>query len=276
MDTITHVLTGAVMSGPTRGRLGWAGPAALIAGSLAPDMDLVLGIFGGGVYFKYHRVVTNSILGIFVISLLTALIVWRLAGSASFGTIWALVLTAYCMHVFMDYTNSYGCKFFWPFGGGWYALDSVFIIDPWITGLLVLGLVLMLFKVRPAPAAAVCLALLVSYWGLKLYEHREAVGRFRSETPAAARGGAFPHPYNPFLWRMVAEGPDRFDLGWYNTATGRWSGREERLKQPDTAAVREAAQAPNAKVFLDFARFPWVSHERLDGGTLVRFQDLRF
>jgi hypothetical protein len=40
--------------------------------------------------------------------------------------------------------------------------------------------------------------------------------------------------------------------------------------------VNVAANAPNAKSFLQFARFPLTSMERLNDGWLVRFQDLRF
>jgi membrane-bound metal-dependent hydrolase YbcI (DUF457 family) len=96
----------------------------------------------------------------------------------------------YVFHV-MDYTNSYGNVPFWPFSNRWYALDLVFIIDPWITGLLVASLLLMVFRVRSMPVVAVCFALLFSYWGLRYYTHSGAVRAAKEQVPEALKVGAF-------------------------------------------------------------------------------------
>lgn len=276
MDTITHVITGAVMAGPAKEKLGWTGAAALLAGSFAPDADMWIGMLGSGTYLKYHRVVTNSVAGMAVIPVIVAWLVWRMGKYDNFKVLYLLVLAAYLMHVFMDLTNSYGCKLLWPFSGRWYALDSVFIVDPWITGLLLLSLALMVLNVKPAPAAAACFFLLFSYWGLRFYTHSQAVDFIKSREPAAVKVGAFPGPVNPFAWRVVAETPDRFGSGWYDLRTHELRDWTTLDKPPDNEAVRRAREAPVAKVFLDFARFPRTAYEKVRDGWVVSFQDLRF
>ncbi|MGA2192132.1 MAG: metal-dependent hydrolase [Nitrospirota bacterium] len=275
MDSITHIITGAVMSGPAKEKIGWTGAAALLIGSFMPDIDLVLGVFGNDFYFRYHRVITNSFLGMLLIPPLTALVIWKLSNYPDFKVIYLLVLTAYVPHVFMDFTNSYGCTFLWPLSRRWYALDIVFIVDPWITGLLVIGLAMMLLKIRPMPVAIACFALLFCYWGLRAYTHSAAIGHFKSLEPAA-RVGAFPAPVNPFKWKVVSEYDNAFRAGWYNVITRQWQDNVEYPKKPENEAVRKAKQAPNAKNFLEFARFPWISFERAGDGWDVKIQDLRF
>ncbi|HLB25445.1 MAG TPA: metal-dependent hydrolase [Nitrospirota bacterium] len=276
MDSITHVLAGAVIAGAVKKKTGWTGAAAALAGSFAPDMDMWLQFLGSGTYLKYHRVVANSLPGTLLMPPLLAWVVWRLGKYDNYKVIYVLVLLAYCLHVFMDYTNSYGIKFLWPFSDKWQALDMVFIVDPWITGLLALGLALMAFKARPLPVAALCFALIFSYWGLRACMHSAALAFFKKEYPAAVKVGAFPRPVSPFAWSMVAETPDGFETGLRDFVRGEWEGRASYPRPAGNEAVRRAKEAPNAKIFLDFARFPWTSYERLDGGWAVRFQDLRF
>jgi inner membrane protein len=277
MDTITHILAGAVIGGAAKEKLGWAGPVAAVAGSFVPDADLFFELMRAESLLKYHRVVTNSFLGIAVIPILTALAVWLAFGKKTgFKAIWFLVFLGYVFHVFMDYTNSYGNVPFWPFSNRWYAFDLVFIVDPWVTGILAASLLLMLLRVRAMPVAAVCFALLFSYWGLRYYTHSGAVRDAREQVPDALKVGAFPAALNPFKWRVVAETEDTFIMGEYEAGDGLFKDRRVYRKPDPVRAVSVAANAPNAKYFLQFARFPLTSYERLADGWMVRFQDLRF
>lgn len=277
MDTITHVLAGAVIGVAAKEKLGRAAPAAAIAGAFAPDADLFLEFMGAENLLNYHRVVTNSFLGIAVIPVLTALALWYVLGKrAEFKILWFMVFLGYVFHVFMDYTNSYGNVPFWPFSDRWHALDIVFILDPWITGLLVASLLLMAFRVKAMPVAVICFALLFSYWGLRFYTHAGAVRAVREQVPGAIKVGAFPAAVDPFKWKVVAETKDTFITGKYDTGDGLFKDRLVYRKPEPVPVVDIAANAPNAKSFLQFARFPLTSIERLNDGWLVRFQDLRF
>jgi inner membrane protein len=276
MDTVTHILTGAVMAFPAKRRLGRAGIAAPILGSFAPDVDLILEPLAPETYFQYHRVFTNSIVGMAVMPLLVAWLVWRMYGRPRFLPIWALTQLAYCTHVFMDLTNSYGCKLLWPFSDKWQSLDIVSIIDPFITGLLIVSIVLMALKVRQAPVVASCFVLLVAYWGGLMYLHARALDVFRSVEPQAVKVAATPARFDPSVWRMVAETPERFDMGSYDLRAGAWQERYTLPKQAVAPVCMKALDASSAKAFMDFARFPYMRCERDKDGWLVRVQDLRF
>jgi hypothetical protein len=65
-------------------------------------------------------------------------------------------------------------------------------------------------------------------------------------------------------------------MGSYEAGDGLFKDRLVYRKPGPVQAVNVAANAPNAKYFLQFARFPLTSYERLNDGWLVRFQDLRF
>jgi len=276
MDTITHILTGAVMAFPAERRLGRAGVAAPILGSFAPDVDLILQPIDHEIYFQYHRVITNSIVGMAVMPLLVAWLVWRIYGRRGFLPIWALTQLAYCTHVFMDLTNSYGCKLLWPFSGQWQSLDLVSIVDPFITGLMIVSILLMALKVRQAPVVASCFVLLIAYWGGLMYLHGRALDLFRAGEPQAVKVAATPARFDPSVWRMVAETPERFDMGSYDLRSGAWQERYSLPKQTVEPTCMKALTATSAKAFMDFARFPYMRCERDGNGWLVRVQDLRF
>ena len=45
------------------------------------------------------------------------------------------------LHVFMDFTNSYGVRLLMPFSERWFYGDALYIVDPWLYLILGLGLV---------------------------------------------------------------------------------------------------------------------------------------
>jgi inner membrane protein len=276
MDTITHALTGALIGTAARGRAGKAGLACALTASVAPDLDMPVRFFGSAAYLEFHRVVLNSLLVAPVLALAVAFGVrWRYRNS-DLRLIVAIALACVGLHVFMDYTNSYGFVPFWPFSGKWHALDIVFIVDPWITGTLVAGLVAMRFTPRKTLVLAVCMAVLVSYWGGRMYLHGWAKRSFEKQYPDAFSVGAFPAPVNPFRWRMVAQARDAYWAGWYNIVDGEWDGLEMYPRTPSDEITKKARQAPVVRMFLKFARYPLVTYEKSGDDWLVRFRDMRF
>jgi heme A synthase len=81
LDSITHILSGALWTEPVRPPLGaeghyarWRERAAIVAAALLPDADGVLGWIDPALYGKYHRVVTHSVGGLIALAFLSALI----------------------------------------------------------------------------------------------------------------------------------------------------------------------------------------------------------
>jgi len=277
MDTVTHILAGTAMGYAAAPRYGKAGAAAIVAASAAPDLDNVLNAFGNVTYLEYHRVISNSLPGMVVLSLFCALVArrfWKDGGSLR--TLWALAFVSVFVHVSFDLMNSYGAKPFWPLQDGWYALDSVFIVDPWITGPIILAVVLMAKGRNRAMVFLALVEFLALYVGARIALHGVAVERVSAGNPDAVSVGAFPSPLNPFKWRVVVEREERYTAGWYDVLDGSLSGVETLVKPEETAPIRAAREARAARVFLDFARFPLARVEEVPGGWNVSFTDLRF
>jgi inner membrane protein len=221
--------------------------------------------------------------------------------------LWLLSVLAVLSHIFLDWTNNYGVRPFFPFNPRWYALDIAFIIEPVIFAALLLGLVIPaifgladreigagkpLFRGRGWAIAA--LVLVGIDLGVRAVEHHRAlhlISNTRFGDQAMVRAGAEPYPVNPFHWFAVVETAGYYQMGSVNT----WSETVDTsdqsdviFKPPVTPAVMAAKHSWLGRVYLDWARFPLVEDrghanlvasdelapEPLD--TAVEFSDLRF
>ena len=124
-------------------------------------------------------------------------LIWRLRGrkmkNPNLPPRWGLLFLYACLaglsHILLDFTNNYGVRPFWPFSEKWYSWDIVFIVEPVMFGLPVLGLAgsVALFADRQrnrrranevrevVSRATLALTGVVLIWGLRDYEHRRAV-----------------------------------------------------------------------------------------------------
>ncbi|HEY7790919.1 MAG TPA: metal-dependent hydrolase [Vicinamibacterales bacterium] len=94
---------------------------------------------------------------------------------------------------------------------------------------------------------------------------------------------AIPTFLSPFVWRMVERYPDAYeltdlDVRPFGFPGGSSPGTLQDIRFPDShaPAVARAAQAPDARVFLHFARFPMAHVEEAGGRTAVSWTDARF
>ena len=76
MDNLTHTLFGATIARTPLGRAGRGTTAALLLASNAPDIDIVATAGGAVKYLEWHRGPTHGPLGIVVLALVTAGLVW--------------------------------------------------------------------------------------------------------------------------------------------------------------------------------------------------------
>jgi inner membrane protein len=198
----------------------------------------------------------------------------------------------------LDFTNNYGVRPFWPFSEKWYSWDIVFIIEPAILALLILGLIVpSLFSLidkevgarsrgpRGRVSAMAALIGVVLVWGVRDYEHRRAVNALEARTYNGVdplRVSAYPTMMNPFHWHGVVETPAFFVLAPVDSLGPEVDpeGRMEIRYKPEETAITLAAKRSYAgRVFLDWAQHPVTETEVLeppDEGYVVRFQDLRF
>jgi len=299
MDNLTHTLYGLALAKTGLHRVTPQATVTLIAGANFPDIDLASLLWGQISYLKYHRALTHSIAGVVLGALLLASIIsWAnnhllKKAPASWWRLFGLGLVGISSHVLLDYTNSYGIRPLLPFSGRWYAWDTVFIVDPWILLVLVLGLGLpFLFGLinqeigaKPSGShrgAIFCLVAVSFYWLLKDFSHRQAVAELKQSvysTGTPLRVAALPKLFDPFGWNGIVETQTAYhktEVGWSLSAGDYPSGTRVVHKTEQSAIVKSASNGPYAQIFLDFARFPWFQIEPSDEGYAVALRDLRF
>jgi inner membrane protein len=275
----------------------------------APDLD-VLGRFGGRAFgFAHHRGFTHSFLGVLLDALVVVgfvYLIWRLRGrklkDPKLPPRWGLLFLYACLaglsHILLDFTNNYGVRPFWPFSENWYSWDIVFIFEPVLFVLLLLGVVVpSLFGLvdkeigarqrgpRGRIAATLALVGVVLLWGLRDYEHRRAINALEARTYNGAdplRVSAYPRWINPFRWDGVAETPAFFALASVDSLAPEVDseGRLEiRYKPEETPVTLAAKKSYQGRIYLDWAKYPITETEKVENpqpGYVVRFQDLRF
>jgi len=275
----------------------------------APDLD-VLGAVKGGVFnFAHHRGFTHSFLGIALVSALVVgfmYVLWRLGGRKlkdpnlppRWGLLFGFAYLAGLGHILLDFTNNYGVRPFWPFSEKWYSWDIVFIADPFIWFLLIVGLVApILFAFidreigvrnklpRGRWGATFALLGLLTVWGIRDYEHRRAVNALEARTyenSTPIRASAFPVWWSPLRWVGVVETPNFFATMMVDSNTPEVDpdGRMQILYKPEETPVTLAAKRSYlGQVYLDWAKYPITETEPLESGEqgyVVRFRELRF
>jgi inner membrane protein len=307
LDPVTHMLTGACLGRAGLNRKTGLATLTLVLAAEAPDLDVVWYFAGSAAGLQHHRGITHSLLGApFMAAIVTAgvygiyLLLKRFGRPPKLPPDWKLLylyaLLASLLHLFQDFTNNYGVRPFAPFNEKWYSWDIIFIVDPIMLAAMFLALVLPgLFALvteeigsrRPqfrgrggAVCALLCIAAVLL---LRDFEHRRAVTAlnartYRNEDPL--RASAFPHAINPFAWNGVVETHDFFILLPVNSQSGDIDPDNLAVFRPkpeETPVTLAAKKSYFGRVYLDWAEYPLVTAERIEGGRYqVHFEDLRF
>ena len=305
MEPVTHFLTGACLGRAGLNRKTGLATLTLVLASEIPDLDIVTA-FGGSVsYLQHHRGITHTLLGApFVAAGTLALVygIYRLllfrGRQFKLPPNWLLLylyaLLAALLHIFLDFTNSYGVRPFAPFNWKWYSWDILFILDPILLAVLVLSLIIPpLFglisdeigarkSVRGRGGAVFALVFLLMLIYVRDFEHRRAVNTLKSLTygeEEPLRASAYPTLFNPFEWVGVVETQDFLTSGIVNTHEGVFNtdgAGPPRYKPEETAVTLAAKKSRLGRIYLDWAQYPVVEADRVPDGYRVRFVDWRF
>jgi inner membrane protein len=306
MDTITHGLAGYAVAktGLARDTGRW-GVIAGVAASLFPDADGLLASFYGTEFtLKYHRGLTNSILLVVPISLLFAWLFVKISGKKRFQTFFLIWVVEILVHTFLDLITSFGTMILSPLSSYRFALDWVFIIDLFLTGIfLIFSIVIMIWRSRSKTLARVSVALAAAYilmcagnhvWALSLAKGYAHEHKLKTEKIAS-----LPQPLSPFHWANYIVTDNTIYLGFVNLIGVReratspeanlfsqlWNryqpiqalSYKPRERFDDSPWVKRALNLDSVTTFFWFARFPVVEYEAGSNGRhRVMFFDLRF
>ncbi len=309
MEPVTHFLFGACMGRAGLNRKTALATATLTLAAEAPDLDVISRFHGSVFGFAHHRGFTHSFLGVPLVAAVVVAfmyVLWRIRGRKTrdpnlpprWGLLFGYAILAGLSHILLDFTNNYGVRPFWPFSERWYSWDIVFIVEPVLLIIMVLGLVLPgLFSLiheeigahsrGPQGRLAAILALIgvAACWGVRDYEHRRAVAAMQARIyngVDAIRVSAFPYWWNPFRWYGIAETPGFFAMMNVDSLTPEVDpeGRMRiRYKPEETPITLAAKKSYLGRVYLDWAKYPITETEEVDHGPIayvVRFRDLRY
>jgi inner membrane protein len=315
MEPVTHLLTGACLARSGFNRKTAYATLAMTLAAEAPDLDILWSLRGPVAGFQHHRGITHTFFGAPFVALAATVFVWlfhRLRKKkppipVRWLLVWLFSFIAALSHIFLDWTNNYGVRPFFPFNPRWYSLDIIFIFEPVIFAGLLLALLIPAifgladreigarptsFRGRGWAIAAICIAAIVS--GIRWAEHHRAlqlIANTRFGNEPIVRSSAEPYPINPFHWFAIVETADYFQTGSVDTRADevRTSERDDIVfKPPVTPAVMAAKRSWLGRVYLDWAKYPVVTDRGSAGlvasndlapdpsATAVQFRDLRF
>jgi inner membrane protein len=147
LDNLTHSLVGALLGRMGAKRLSPRAMPALIVSANLPDIDSFIAPWLGLSGRTFHRGFTHGVGGLLVMPFVTAAIIllWNKLRPSKEGPLKLGGLLLACFigtlsHPALDYLNTYGVRLLEPFSHRWFYGDTLFIVDPWIWLMLILGL----------------------------------------------------------------------------------------------------------------------------------------
>lgn len=305
MDPVTHAAGGALLALalPRHPAARWAVPLAALV-SQVPDLDIFLARTPEA-FLALHRGITHSFAVLPLLALVLALCcapLWKGAvpKGPAFARAWLLCATCLLLHIWLDCITTYGTMPLLPFSAQRVRLNAVFIVDPFLTPVMLAALVPALRRrSRGRTAALLGILWLAAYPAANMaldHVHGQALAEeLRGEGRDVAAMALLPDVLAPLRTRALClEGSE--DKAHVRDLSLDITGRPLGLVQEQAAldaglARRLAAQSPACALFLDFLILPVVRpvpDEDLEGSgetaaslrergrTALLVHDLRF
>lgn len=314
MDTITHGMIGALAGrayaprndgGLTPTQRGLAGAVA----AMLPDVDYVTFWIDPMQFLgSWHRGPSHSVLFVPLWAVLLGItFAWVYGRKDCRRECTLIAALALLSHIASDLITVYGTAVLYPLSDWRPGLGSTMVIDPWLSGIALVGLLLCWRRPEPGMARA-AIALMGMYVSgqaaLQLEAQRFAGERLDASAPAVPRAFAIAQPLSPLHWRVFVpteNGYQTSTIRLVNATTfpefaARMLGFGEMLAayrsrddaiwevhscfgdDPEEAALaREVWDNPLLSAFRKFAAYPALYRiDRSGSQACVWFTDLRF
>ena len=282
-------------------------PRRIAAGFFAaafPDSDFVLGFVSPILYLETHRGVTHSLLLLPVWALVVAWLLSKiLREPRGWRALYGICALGIGAHIAGDLITSFGTMLLAPFSNARFGVGTTFIIDLWLSGIILAGLLASIVWRRtrvPALAASVALCGYVGFQAV-LKERALEFGREYALGQGLEKAAisAYPRAVSPFNWTVYASDElahrfahvnlrraeplpaahdfvGRLDAAFLPLALARWETRTRYGASAAEQAIARAAWESPALGFLRwFAEKPALE-DITTGSDCAWFVDLRF
>jgi membrane-bound metal-dependent hydrolase YbcI (DUF457 family) len=260
--------------------------AALVLGSLFPDIDAVVVTRGFDVYLATHASGTHSIVGTLVGAFIVAftlralpLRAWGATGDKSRGSrllpLFAASWVGTVGHVVGDLANGSDTRVLEPFSSAVFGWHLVAMGEPIVIAILAAGLLAAWWRSAHRRQIAVAtLILLMSVLVLKRATQSQARAVFARQTGRSSDAVAMtPRMGALFAWTLVERRDDRVTAWTVDTWTGTMTPDFELRDPAASAAVNRSRDLPVVRTLLRLARMPIARTENANGTQLVLWSD---
>ena len=215
MDTLTHALSGALLARATPPAVPRPDQLNLrlrmTAGFLSaafPDSDFVLRLVDTLTYLNLHQGVTHSIILLPLWALLLAVLFsFSTQRRYSWHAFFGIVSLGIAIHIVGDLFTAYGTMILAPLTSWRISLPVIFLLDPFFTTIITVGLVAAIFWPQKRHIASTALIVLGCYVGLQMTLHQQAI-RVGEEYAkdhglSGATSYALAQPLMPSNWKII-------------------------------------------------------------------------
>lgn len=296
MDPICHTLTGLAMGHAGLNRRTPMALTTLVLAANAPDIDVVT-MATTDVWMFYRRGWTHGPVAIVVLPLAIAgLVLWYdrnvrrrrdpRAEPARAGPLVGLAVLGLLSHSLLDYMNTFGIRLLMPFSPHWFFGDALYIVDPWLSGVLALGAVVAWrwrhYSETTLRANRLVVAVATLYvagmYASGLWARQVVHDGLARAGRAEARFMVSPVIGNPFRREVLIDIGDRYEKGFVDFAPTphfRPAGYGVEIHADDPLA-RDAARSALGVRYLQWARFPFFVVDRTKSPPRVQLNDARY
>lgn len=286
MDNLTHTLTGAIAakfdqasrdpeSAARRYRVFfWL----MLASANVPDLDAVVGLFADPITTtQQHRGLSHSILFAPILALLPAAVYYWFSSVKEFKPLWGFAVVGVYLHILYDLVTSYGTQLLQPFSDERFALDWIFIIDPYFTFSLVLLLILgKVWKSRARAIGYAGVGFMAVYLILVAANHAWSISRITETTQLKHANGiaSLPQPLSVFRWMGLVQQEGITERVLVSLLDGKI--RRRLFVDSSNYFTDHALRTKPGTWMAGFSRFPHVVTEQHNDSILVKMYDLQF
>lgn len=283
MDPVTHIASGVLGRGVFRGYYNERHIMFFcIIAALLPDIDNIAVFLGPELYLIHHRGATHSlVVGIFLAVILV--FIFRLfIKSFDIKKGFITALSIIYLHIFLDLITSYGTQVFFPFTNKRYSLESVFIVDPIYTFVLIIILTIAALNKKKKKMIIITGIIWIFLYpainfGIKTYFEKNIADKLGIRNERLLKVHLSPDILTPFYWKVIIEREKTYDFGGISLFGRKplvFLGRYEKAEENMFHEFGRDASIFNTYSW--FAVYPVVERAKSGENSIITFGDLRF